>query len=179
MGWVIKMKLLVFSDNHYQRDAMMTIIETLREEVDYIIHCGDSEFAYDDTIWHQVDVFVTGNCDFDSRYPREIILETVEGKIYVTHGHLHQLMFGNLKIIERARELGCLYAFHGHSHVLYAERKEGVIISNPGSLDHSRGAYRGRTYAMVEISQGNYQIDYYTESMEKIPQLSQVLNDVK
>lgn len=173
------MKVLVLSDNHYQRIDMAHIIETLRSEVDYIIHCGDSEFEYDDMIWQQVDVRVTGNCDFDSRYVKEAVLETSEGNIYVTHGHLHQLMLGNMRIVERARELGCFYAFHGHSHVLYAERKEGVIVANPGSLDHSRGAYRGRTYAVVEIAQGAYRIDYYTERMEKIPELSQILHDVK
>ena len=41
------MKILVVSDNHREEKILTEIVQEMRDQVDLMIHCGDSELAPD------------------------------------------------------------------------------------------------------------------------------------
>ena len=86
------MKILLMSDNHGRWPKVHELVEYYRPQVDLILHCGDSEFAPDDPVWEKVDAVVTGNNDYDPEYPDELIINTRQGRIFLTHGHFHNVI---------------------------------------------------------------------------------------
>lgn len=166
------MKFLVMSDNHGHWSTVNQVIQHFRKQVDFVFHCGDSEFTADDPIWEQVDAVVTGNMDFDPQYRRYQVIETAIGNVYIVHGHLHRVGMDNNELFEEAVNNHCQFVFHGHTHALYSEYREGVLIANPGSLHKSRGAYPGRTCMLVTVDDQSIQVDYYDETCQKIENLS-------
>ncbi|MGX7108178.1 metallophosphoesterase [Facklamia miroungae] len=155
------MKLLVLSDNHGNYSTVNQIFTEYRDKVDYIIHCGDSEFSFEDPIWQLVDVKVAGNMDFSPGYPTIETLQTPLGKLLITHGHLFQVNQGNQMLFDLALEKDAQFVFHGHTHRLYAELKDGILLMNPGSIAQPRGEIQAKTYAVVEISKDFIEVDYY------------------
>ena len=43
-----------------------------------------------------------------------------------------------MKLAEKAKELGCLFTFYGHTHVAKYEQIGGIHVINPGSISQSR-----------------------------------------
>ncbi|MGY4104030.1 YfcE family phosphodiesterase [Ignavigranum ruoffiae] len=170
------MKFLVMSDNHGQWPLVDEIIKHWRPQVDYIFHCGDSEFPADDPLWDQVDAVVTGNMDFDPQYRRQQVIETAEGNVLLVHGHLTGVNYGNDELLAIAKNSNCRFVFHGHTHKLYAEVKEGILLANPGSLNRPRGHYQGKTYLLVTIENNQVIVNYYSEDNQPIPQLDQIFS---
>ncbi|MGF3076642.1 metallophosphoesterase [Facklamia sp. P12955] len=166
------MKLLVLSDNHGNYSIVKNIIQQFKDKVDYIIHCGDSEFSFDDPIWQAVDVKVAGNMDFSPGYPSSEILSTPKGKILITHGHLYQVNQGNINLLELALQKNAKYVFHGHTHRLYAEMKRGILFMNPGSIAKARGEIQEKTFSIVEISDDFIKVDYYNSHAIQLEDLS-------
>lgn len=169
------MKFLVMSDNHGRWALVHDIISRLRSEVDYIFHCGDSEFLIDDPIWKNVDAVVLGNMDYNAGFAPDKFIDTPVGKVFLTHGHYYYVNRDNQFIVETAKENQCRFAFHGHTHVLYATQQDGVIVCNPGSLNHSRGQYKGTTYMIVTIENSSVKCHYYDEQSQLIEELTTVI----
>lgn len=167
------MKFLLISDNHGHYNLVQEIIRAFGPQVDYIFHCGDSEFPYEDSIWQQVDLKVKGNMDFYPAFPDSETIETPVGKVVLVHGHKHHVNQSNQGVLELAQNEGAKFAFHGHTHKLYAEYRQGVLLVNPGSLAHSRGPVNARTFAIVVISDNGYRVDYYDETRAYLESLSQ------
>ncbi len=167
------MKFLVMSDNHGRWQKVQEVIGVFKDDVDYIFHCGDSEFPSDDPIWESVAVVVSGNMDYDPQYRKIGSLETAEGKVLVLHGHRHGVNHSNQQVLTLAHEMGATYAFHGHTHRLYAEMQEGVLLLNPGSLNQSRGPIEERTFALVTISAAEVLVEFYNDDLIKLTHLSE------
>lgn len=167
------MKLLVLSDNHGQYDYVKSLIAKYRPNVDYIIHCGDSEFRPDDPIWQSVDVVVKGNMDFYPAYPDQEILKTPYGKLFITHGHLYQVNWSDEGLRHAANQVGASIVLHGHTHCLRVTRYSDCTLINPGSVSRSRGAYPDSTYALITLDESGVTVDYYSLTHEKIKELSQ------
>ncbi|MBK0348089.1 metallophosphoesterase [Aerococcaceae bacterium zg-ZJ1578] len=167
------MKWLVISDNHGNWAQLNQLIEQYRSQVDIIVHCGDSEFPADDPIWEQVDVVVSGNMDFDPQYFAVRTKDTEVGKILVVHGHRHGVNTNNQELLEMALGTNAKFVFHGHTHRLYAEQKEGVVFVNPGSLNHSRGPIPYKTYAVIDIDEQKIIVKFYTDTHECLVDLTQ------
>lgn len=168
------MKWLIISDNHGGWSQLNTIIENYRDQVELIIHCGDSEFPADDPIWDNVDVVVSGNMDFDPQYFNREVIEHTEGNILVVHGHRNGVNKGYEELLEEAQRLGVKFVFHGHTHKLYAAYVNDILLVNPGSLNHSRGPIPHKTYALLEISADRIQVEFYDEQMNLLADLTQV-----
>ncbi|MCW6663702.1 metallophosphoesterase [Aerococcaceae bacterium NML190073] len=168
------MKFLVLSDNHGRWTETQQLIEHFRPQVDYIFHCGDSEFPADDLLWDQVDIVVSGNMDFDPQYLPQQELLTPVGRVFVVHGHRHQVNQSNTRLFELAKHNDYQFVFHGHTHVLYAEYKDGVLICNPGSLNHSRGKHSGCTCAVITVEPKQLTVTYYNDELVALPELEQV-----
>lgn len=97
------LKLLVVSDSHGDRIVLEKLKGKYEGQVDAMIHCGDSELQYDDPAL-QGFAAVGGNCDIDQQFPQELLIEVGETKIFVAHGHLHQIKSSLLTISYHAKE---------------------------------------------------------------------------
>lgn len=144
------MKILVLSDSHSALSFMRQCIEAVRPDV--VIHLGD---YYDDgevmaeEYPHLKFYRVPGNCD---RYrgpvwAAETLVEKVGGvKLFMTHGHLHQVKSGLGKLIRDARVTGSQAVLYGHTHMSRCEYDDGLWIINPGS-----SGYHGGSAAVIEV----------------------------
>ena len=63
----------------------------------------------------------------------------IRDSIYLTHGHREHVHGGCGMVAARAREEGCALAFFGHTHRVQIERRDGVLVCNPGSISLPRG----------------------------------------
>lgn len=139
------MKILVLSDSHSSLRLMRQSIAAVKP--DAVIHLGD---YYDDgeamaeeyphLRFHQVP----GNCDQFRIKPwqREILCYPVCGvKLYMTHGHRHNVKMLLSRLLMDARTAGAQAALYGHTHVADCHREEdGLWVLNPGSCGHSGGS---------------------------------------
>lgn len=142
------MKLLIVSDSHGDRSMIKTLKNRYENDVDALIHCGDSELRAVDPVLEGFHV-VRGNCDLDQRFPDELLLDVQGYKIFTTHGHLFQIKSSLLNLAYRAKELEADFVFFGHSHLLGVEKIEEILFLNPGSILLPRGGNE-RTYAILE-----------------------------
>lgn len=164
--------MMLISDNHGRWQQVYKIIKAVRPTVDYIFHLGDSEFEQDDPIWEMVDGAVQGNMDHSTLYPMEQLVDTSEGKVYLVHGHNHGVNRSNDTVLKNAQKNDAKFAFYGHTHQLYNEYQDGILLVNPGSLSNPRGIHPFRTYAIVTVTPENLVVEYYDENMELIEDLT-------
>lgn len=151
------MKILVLSDSHSALSFMRLCIESVKP--DAVIHLGD---YYDDGETMQEEYpqlrfyRVPGNCDRyrASSVLAETLVETVDGvKLYMTHGHLHQVKMGTGALIKAARQRGAAAALFGHTHIALCEQlKDGMWLFNPGSC-----GYYGGSAGIIELLDGKIQ----------------------
>ncbi|MCR2820596.1 metallophosphoesterase [Lederbergia panacisoli] len=163
------MKLLIVSDSHGNRAILKNIKTTYHNQVDAMIHCGDSELSASDPVLKGFSV-VRGNCDMDSKFPNELIIELSESIILVVHGHLHRIKSSLLPISYRAKEVGADFVFFGHSHLLGAEMIDGTVFLNPGSILLPRGGNE-KTYALITKDDSSITIQYFNDQHQELTEL--------
>ena len=139
------MKILVMSDSHASLRFMRQCIEKLKP--DTVIHLGD---YYDDAetlaeeyprlVFHHVP----GNCDKYrcSPFAPRILNYAVGGvKLYMTHGHNHQVKSTLVLLLADARKSHSQAVLYGHTHVADCHQEEdGLWVLNPGSCGHAGGS---------------------------------------
>lgn len=143
-------KILIVSDSHGQTAELEQIKAMHANEVDCMIHCGDSELPGKD---QTINGFLTvrGNCDYDAAYPNDLIHEINGYRIFVTHGHKYSVKSSLMNLIYKALELNANIVCFGHSHILGAEQVQGMLFINPGSLRMPR-LRKEKTYILLELS---------------------------
>ncbi|MET3196304.1 putative phosphoesterase [Bacillus sp. OAE603] len=154
------MKALILSDSHGLTELLEVISKRHREDVDLMIHCGDSELELDAKELQGFHV-VRGNCDFRGEFPEEFIHQENDVKIYATHGHLYGIKQTLQKLHYRCRELGATIACFGHSHMLGAEVIDGILFINPGSILLPR-MRKEKTYAIIDTDGKSAKVIFYT-----------------
>jgi len=138
------MKILVLSDSHASLRFMRQCVRQVRPNA--IVHLGD---YYDDGQVIQEEnphlLFwqVPGNCD-KYRCPlsaAEILAVTVCGvKVYMTHGHRHNVKLTQTALLVDARKAGAQIALFGHTHCAECRQEaDGLWVMNPGTC----GAFGG------------------------------------
>lgn len=157
--------ILLMSDTHGLTKEIEHIIR--RHETDFVIHCGDSELSQ--SRFSNVKV-VRGNCDFDSSYPEELLLEINEVRIFVTHGHLLNVKSNLTNLSYRAEELKADIICFGHTHVAGSIKEGHQLFINPGSLKEPR-QYPMSTYAILRLNDV-YDLSFYTLDGIYLPELS-------
>lgn len=169
------MKYVIVSDSHGDRDILVKLVEKYQNEADLILHCGDSELRSNDELFTKMYV-VMGNCDFDSCFDNERIIQRGPDRMFLTHGHLYGVNFGLDKLDYQMQAESCQIAFYGHTHQLYADYGQGRLIVNPGSISQPRGPYAklGGTYAVLESSKEAYHVQYYNRQFEPVENLKAV-----
>ncbi|QCR33168.1 metallophosphoesterase [Lysinibacillus sp. SGAir0095] len=159
------MRFLVISDTHGDAEVIKRVREA-NQDVDAIIHCGDSELSFDhpflEDVWK-----VRGNCDRDERFPDEQVFEIGGIKVFVAHGHLLNVKSTIMNLLYRSKEIEANIAFFGHSHVLGAELVDNILFVNPGSLLKPLGITE-KSYVIVERSKNTWNVTAYTDKGEKM-----------
>ena len=148
------MKILVLSDSHSALSFMRNCIRAVKPQA--LVHLGDH---YDDGLAmaeenpmlkvHQVP----GNCD---RYrvsglEPEILCYGVFGvKLYMTHGHRHNVKSTLYRLLADARAAGAEAVLYGHTHQADCHREaDGLWVLNPGSC-----GYGGGSAGLIEVENG-------------------------
>ena len=111
------MKILVVSDNHREEKILTEIVQKMGDQVDLMIHCGDSELAPDQEPMSNFKA-VKGNNDYGLSYPNELVINAGQEQLYLTHGHLQRVNFSLTPLILTGQEKGASIVCYGHTHQL-------------------------------------------------------------
>ncbi|GGA86089.1 metallophosphoesterase family protein [Ornithinibacillus halotolerans] len=162
-------KVVIMSDTHGLTNEINVI--KMREQPDYIFHCGDSELQENSSELKGIYT-VKGNCDFYGDFPNEMI-KTINGLTFlVVHGHLHNVKMNLNNLAYYAEEVNAHIVCFGHSHIAGAEVARGKLFLNPGSVRQPR-MRKEKTYAVVKWEdKEEIEVIYYTIEGEIVPELS-------
>ena len=147
-------KILIVSDTHGDLKGFYDVVN--KETFDYLIHCGD---IIDDVeiIKKRCDkcYIVAGNNDYFSDLEDEILVDIDGVKFFITHGHFYNVYFTRKSLLEKAKEKSANIVLYGHTHIPFLEKKDDIILLNPGSLTYPRQSPRKKSYAMLVIEDSN------------------------
>lgn len=139
------MKILVLSDSHAGLSFMRYAIARLKP--DAVVHLGD---YFDDgqaMMEENPNIrfhIVPGNCDRYRmvRFEPEILCYDVCGvRLYMTHGHKHEVKRTQSFLLKDARAAGAAAALYGHTHEAFCRQEDdGLWIMNPGACGSSGGS---------------------------------------
>jgi len=164
-------KVLIVSDSHGLTTELAKIKEKHANEVDLMIHCGDSELSAIEPCIEGYLV-VRGNCDFEGNFPEDLIEDVAGFRLYITHGHRYSVKSTLLNLSYRAREQKANIVCFGHSHSLGAEVIDQTLFINPGSIRLPRGRVE-KTYVILEIESGTMILKVYDLWQGEISELTQ------
>ncbi|WP_078595134.1 metallophosphoesterase family protein [Evansella clarkii] len=168
------MKALIMSDTHGWTSQVKEIVERHQDEVDVILHCGDSELRADDENLAGLYT-VRGNCDFGNDFPEEMVKEAKGYRFYVSHGHLLNVKMSEMNLVYKGEENEAHFVCFGHTHVPVAVEREGRILINPGSVRLPRQVSVG-TYVILEAEENRKQVTFYSLDGEKQENLSKTFS---
>ena len=140
------MELLICSDSHGDNDSLKELIKRY-PNCDYYLHLGDSE-SDEYTIYPFISV--KGNCDFYN-FSEQLIIDTPKGKLLAKH--YPTIPFDIIK------EYGIKFFIHGHTHMRRNEKRENLLILNPGSIAYSRDA-SNKSFLILNITNDKIDIDF-------------------
>lgn len=151
-------KVLVVSDSHGLTRELDILKERHQNEVDLMIHCGDSQLMPNEKhIFGYVTVM--GNCDVGG-YPMEEIIVLSGRRIFVTHGHKYSTKTSLMALNYRAKEIKADIVCFGHSHVMGAEMVDGTLFLNPGSIRLPREHFE-KTYMIVDLLEEKIKVSIF------------------
>ncbi|MGV2938016.1 metallophosphoesterase [Mesobacillus sp. LC4] len=164
-------RVLIVSDSHGSTEVLEGIENLHGNDVDLMIHCGDSELSESDAAIVNFSS-VKGNCDFYGNFPDEEIHVINGVRIFVTHGHLYSVKSTLVNLYYKAKELQADIVCFGHSHLLGAEMVDDVLFINPGSIRLPRGRTE-KSYAILELESGKAILRIYDFGNGEISALRQ------
>lgn len=146
------MQILVLSDLHRRKSFFEKVLEKY-PNINTVFFLGDgvddavdvSSF-YPDKTFH----FLSGNCDFFSRYPSSGFFTVNGAKILATHGHTYGVKSSTEHIFSAAKRECVSLVLYGHTHIQREEYREGVYIVCPGALDNYA---EPPGYAIIDITE--------------------------
>ncbi|WP_144547852.1 metallophosphoesterase family protein [Bacillus sp. X1(2014)] len=163
-------KVLIVSDSHGLTKELRVIRERHLDEVDLMIHCGDSELSPDD---EAISGYLTvmGNCDFGGGYLLETISEVAGRRFFITHGHRYSVKSSLMNLKYKAQEVNANIACFGHSHVLGAEVIDGILFLNPGSIRLPRERFE-KTYIILDLQIEKIKMSVFEVSGQEVTELA-------
>lgn len=163
------MRIVVLSDTHGEYSCIDQVRQHVGK-VDAVFHCGDSELdAHHESLTNAF--VVSGNCDWDSSFPNEVITEVAGTRIFMTHGHLFQVKSTMMPLSYRAQELAAEVVLFGHSHLLGAELVNQTLFVNPGSLSLPRGR-KEKSYAIIEKTPVAWLVTFFSGEHQELEKLN-------
>ena len=145
------MKICVFSDSHGSPDNMLRAIELEKPALCFFLGDGERDLEPVRQRFPALAIHaVRGNCDLRSELPKFLCCAVGGLRVFAAHGHLYDVkhdpsLFGLLRAAE-----GADLALFGHTHTALAERREGTVIFNPGSIGRSARP----SYGVITIGEG-------------------------
>lgn len=147
------MKIAIISDNHGGKKYIDKLFEM--GGFDYLFYLGDGIDCMGTSVYLDNVFAVSGNCDFFSDVPNELVFELEGIKFFITHGNKYGVKYSLEGIEDRAKQLNARVVCFGHTHRVCMEEREGILYLNPGSFKSENGVSRG---IMLEIKKGKYSI---------------------
>ncbi|XMB72369.1 metallophosphoesterase [Mycoplasmatota bacterium WC30] len=155
------MKLLLFSDNHRDREAVNQVLQK-NPNLDRYISLGDSEMKESELT--KLDIFgVKGNYPYEPKFPKELTFVLEGTKVYLTHGHLFSVKMGLKRLLNYGIYNDINVICFGHTHRPLLKEIQGIIFINPGTLC-CRKIPSKCSYALLEITDKN--IDVIIKTLE-------------
>ncbi len=142
------MRILVLSDSHSDVYSLKTAIENHRE-ADVVIFLGDGErdfYEISSEIGNKHLIMVKGNCDLASLQEANRTENIAGKKIFITHGYLENVKFGDDTLIYKGQSFGADIILYGHTHIPVSKYIDGVYVFNPGSI-------RNGDYGFIDITE--------------------------
>ena len=93
---------------------------------------------------------VAGNCDRTDAVLADEYIEATGKKIWLTHGHRHNVKYGVAELVWWGRQYGVDIVVFGHTHIPYNHRHQELLLFNPGSPGAPRGGSKP-SYGILEI----------------------------
>lgn len=164
------MNYLVVSDNHGDRDVLVDLVDSYRGKVDRMFHCGDSELEPNDVLWNDL-IVVKGNCDYDPEFPNTIVEKAGTDTIFMTHGHLANVRSGLTSLALQGEKANATIVLFGHTHEIGCEVRANTLYLNPGSISQPRGPIQLKSYAIIESTEDQFEVQYYGRDHQPIKEL--------
>ncbi len=163
-------KVLIVSDSHGLTEELNEL-KKRHKDVEKFIHCGDSELSKNDEAIDQF-IVVRGNCDYESLFHNDEVIDFQGTKFLVTHGHLYNVKSTLMNLKYKAEEVNANIVCFGHSHLLGIEKIGNILFLNPGSLRLPRGRNE-RTYVVLNFTEQIVDLHVYDFDQGEIVQLRQ------
>jgi putative phosphoesterase len=163
-------KVLIVSDSHGLTKELKVLRQRHLDEVDLLIHCGDSELMPDDLAMSAY-LTVRGNCDFGEGYPLETMSELSGLKFLITHGHRYSVKNSLRELNNKAQAVQADIVCYGHSHILAAEVIDGTLFINPGSIRLPREPSK-KTYVILDLLDDKIKMAVFESAGREIADLA-------
>ncbi|MGL4345155.1 MAG: YfcE family phosphodiesterase [Cellulosilyticaceae bacterium] len=152
------MKVLVISDTHGKTQRVDMLVKLLMPYgLTHILHAGDyiaDALEIKQKYPELVVEGVPGNCDFrDMGVERNRLIDVGGVPIFITHGDKHHVKHHYEEVLIDAAAHEAKIAIFGHTHSAFKEKKEGILLLNPGSLVQPRDTTYP-SFAILEIENG-------------------------
>jgi len=168
---MFNVKILVVSDTHGDRQALLRLQEKYEHEMSVMIHCGDSELQSNDQALNNF-ICVRGNCDYDIHFPNEDVQDIGGYRFFITHGHLYNVNMTLQNLSYKAEEVGANIVLFGHTHHVGSELgPDHVLYINPGSVRLPRGRIE-KTYAILDLKANEVIVNIYDHDGHHLQDLS-------
>lgn len=162
------MKLLIISDTHGFEQELQEVKERYEQEVELMIHCGDSELPTKHDALNGFQV-AKGNCDFGD-FPNDLIQQVGDLNLFATHGHLYNIKMTLMNLQYRAEELRASIICFGHSHLAGSELVDGRLYINPGSYRLPR-RIPNRTYCILDLDNNDCKVQFFDHEHKRLEEL--------
>ncbi len=149
------MKILVCSDSHGHRKAMLDAVFDVKPDMILFLGDGLRDYAAVREAYPDIPLrAVRGNCDIGAL---ELDLDefVTEGKrIIMAHGHTFGVKYSLDAVTNEALSRRADIMLFGHTHIPYNRTQEGTLLLNPGSIGSGR-----KSYAVLTIEHGDVKAD--------------------
>ena len=148
------MRIAVISDTHGMNEDIIKALMSI-DKPDMLIHLGD--YADDGEKISKIlgipITIVKGNGDPFSNYNEDELIEVHGKKLFLTHGHRHNVVRNLDTLYYKAVEMGADMALFGHTHLAVNLVHDNLIIMNPGSPSLPRGDLFTKTFGLINIGE--------------------------
>ena len=147
--------ILVMSDTHGNTQVIKHLLENYQGRVAAVVHLGD--YARDMTFFsrsdkdHSLYHIVNGNTDPLIEAYDERVIEVMDKRIFITHGHRYDVKAKLDNLIYRSVELKVDVCLFGHTHIATMFDQDDILFLNPGSPTYPR-TDKDRGYGLIRIS---------------------------
>ncbi|MFE1244369.1 metallophosphoesterase family protein [Fictibacillus sp. NPDC058756] len=161
-------KILILADTHMPKKGKELpehLLSVLKEGVDFIIHAGDwsEKSVYEELSLYAPVYGVRGNAEKDEwakQLSDKEVLQAEHMKIAIVHGHL-----GKGRTTPDRAYHSCIddkpdLIVFGHSHIPFVEKRDEIILFNPGSPTDKR-RQKKFSYGLLTINSNDNELQHH------------------